>query len=164
MTRPRFISGLDWSPPYASPTHTALPLPFPLRGRRFMLAADEDVQKTSPAAPAFLWLVDITEERHPVPISTFQVPGVTGEPQPEFTGCHQPCERVTGPEIPVAWFTYGLRIVDVANPHALCEIAHFVPEPPAGQARVLSNDVDVDNRGLIYVIDRDRGLHILERA
>jgi hypothetical protein len=164
MTRPRFISGLDWSPPYASPTHTVLPLPFPLRGRRFMLAADEDVQKTSRAAPAFLWLVDITEERHPVPISTFQVPGVTGEPQPEFTGCHQPCERITGPEIPVAWFTYGLRIVDVANPHAPREIAHFVPEPPTGQARVLSNDVDVDNRGLIYVIDRDRGLHILERA
>ena len=83
-------------------------------------------------APSFMWLVDITDERHPVPISTFQVAGIDGEPQPEFTGCHQPCERVTGTEIPVAWFAHGLRIVDVANPHAPREIAHFLPEPPAG--------------------------------
>jgi hypothetical protein len=164
MGKPRFVSGLDWSPPYITPTHTALPLPFPLHGRRIMLAADEDVAKTAPGPPSFLWLVDITDERHPVPISTFQVPGVNGDPQPEFTGCHQPCERVTGTEIPVAWFAHGLRIVDVANPHAPREVAHFLPEPPAGHPRVSSNDVEVDGRGLFYVIDRGRGLHILERV
>ena len=164
MAKPTFVSGLDWSPPYITPTHTALPLPFPLHGKRIMLAADEDVAKTAPGPPSFMWLVDITDERHPVPISTFQVTGVDGEPQPEFTGCHQPCERVTGTEIPVAWFAHGLRVVDVANPHAPREVAHFLPEPPAGQARVSSNDVEVDGRGLLYLIDRGRGLHILERV
>jgi hypothetical protein len=54
--------------------------------------------------------------------------------------------------------------VDVANPHAPREVAHFLPEPPAGQARVSSNDVEVDGRGLLYLIDRGRGLHILERT
>ena len=34
MTKPKFISGLDWSPPFPWPTHTALPVPFLLRGRR----------------------------------------------------------------------------------------------------------------------------------
>jgi hypothetical protein len=29
---------------------------------------------------------------------------------------------------------------------------------------VCSNDVCYDARGLLYLIDRDRGLHILERA
>ena len=164
MTKPKFVSGLDWSPPYITPTHTALPLPFPLHGKRIMLAADEDVAKSAPGPPSFMWLVDITDERHPVPISTFQVTGVDVEPQPEFTGCHQPCERVTGTEIPVAWFAHGLRVVDVANPHAPREVAHFLPEPPAGQARVSSNDVEVDGRGLLYLIDRGRGLHILERV
>ena len=80
MGKPRFVSGLDWSPPYITPTHTALPLPFPLHGRRIMLAADEDVAKTAPGPPSFMWLVDITDERHPVPISTFQVAGIDGEP------------------------------------------------------------------------------------
>jgi len=163
MSRPRFISGLDWSPPFITPTHTALPLPFPLHGRRLMIAADEDVAKLEPGPPSFLWLVDITDERRPVPFASFQVAGVDGEPQPEFTGCHQPCERVTGTEIPVAWFAHGLRIVDIARPHAPREVAHFLPEPPEGHSRVSSNDVEVDDRGLLYLIDRGRGLHILER-
>lgn len=164
MAKPTFVSGLDWSPPFITPTHTALPVPFPLHGRRVMIAADEDVAKIEPGAPSFLWLVDITDEKHPTPFASFQVAGVDGEPQPEFTGCHQPCERVTGTEIPVAWFAHGLRIVDIANPHAPREVAHFLPAVPEGQSRVSSNDVEVDDRGLLYLIDRGRGVHILERA
>ncbi len=164
MAKPTFLSGVDWSPPFITPTHTALPVPFPLHGRRVMIAADEDVAKLEPGAPSFLWLVDITDERHPTPFASFQVAGIDGLPQPEFTGCHQPCERVTGTEIPVAWFAHGLRIVDIAQPHAPREVAHFLPAVPEGSSRVSSNDVEVDERGLLYLIDRGRGLHILERA
>jgi hypothetical protein len=164
MAKPRHVSGLDWSPPFITPTHTALPVPFPLHGRRVMIAADEDVAKLEPGAPSFLWLVDITDEKHPTPFASFQVAGIDGQPQPEFTGCHQPCERVTGTEIPVAWFAHGLRIVDIAQPHAPREAAHFLPAVPEGSSRVSSNDVEVDGRGLLYLIDRGRGLHILERA
>jgi len=164
MAKPRHVSGLDWSPPFITPTHTALPVPFPLHGRRVMIAADEDVAKLEPGAPSFLWLVDITDEKHPTPFASFQVAGIDGQPQPEFTGCHQPCERVTGTEIPVTWFAHGLRIVDIAQPHAPREVAHFLPAVPEGLSRVSSNDVEVDGRGLLYLIDRGRGLHILERA
>src|SRR4029078_1631635 len=139
-------------------------LPFPLHGKRIMLAADEDVAKTAPGPPSFMWLGDIPHERHPVPISTFQVTGVDGEPQPEFTGCHQPCEKVTGTEIPVAWFAYGLRIIDISNPHSMKEVAYYMPDVPPGSDRVQSNDVTMDDRGLIYLLDRVRGLHILERT
>ncbi len=164
MARPRLVSGLDWSPPFITPTHTALPVPFPLHGRRVLLVADEDVAKLAPGPPSFLWLVDISDERRPVPFASFQVAGVDGRPQPEFTGCHQPCERITGTEIPVAWFAHGLRVVDIADPHAPREVAHFLPAVPEGSSRVCSNDVWVDERGLIYLIDRGRGLHILERV
>jgi hypothetical protein len=64
----------------------------------------------------------------------------------------------------VAWFAYGLRIVDVANPHAPREVAHYLPDVPPGSKRVCSNDVSYDDRGLMYLIDRDRGLNILERV
>ncbi len=43
------------------------------------------------------------------------------------------------------------------------EVASYMPEPAPGK-RVCSNDVFQDERGLIYLIDRFRGLHILERA
>jgi hypothetical protein len=71
---------------------------------------------------------------------------------------------VRGTEIPVAWFAHGLRIVDIAQPHAPREVASFVPPVPAGEKRACSNDVCVDARGLLYLIDRSRGLHILERG
>src|SRR5207237_513980 len=79
--------------------------------------------------PSFLWLVDISDEQKPVPFASFQV-DTDGQPQPEFTGCHQPCESITSTEIPVAWFARGLRIVDIANPHATREVGHFLPPAP----------------------------------
>jgi hypothetical protein len=81
-----------------------------------------------------------------------------------MTGCHQPVEVVRSTEIPVAWFEQGLRIMDIANPHAPKEVAHYVPDAPKGAERPLSNDVFQDDDGLIYLIDRDWGLHILERS
>jgi hypothetical protein len=163
MGKPKLVSGLDWSPPFSCPTHTALPIPFPVHGRRILLVADEDVARIG-TEPAFLWIVDITDEHHPVPFASFQVEGIDGTPQPDFTGCHQPCEEVRSTEIPAAWFAHGLRIIDIANPRAPREVASFVPPVADGGQRVCSNDVCYDGRGLLYLIDRDRGLHILERT
>jgi len=165
MTKPKLVSGLDWTPPFACPTHTALPLPFAINGRRYLVVADEDVQRAEDALPAYMWLVDITDETLPVPIASFQVDGIESGPRHKpMTACHQPCEKVTGTEIPFAWFAQGLRIIDVKNPHAPREVAHFLPDVPQGAERVSSNDVTVDARGLIYLIDRVRGLTIVERT
>ena len=53
--------------------------------------------------------------------------------------------------------------VDIANPHAPREVASFLPPVPEGAKPVSSNDVFVDSRGPICLIDRTRGPHILER-
>lgn len=164
MGKPKKVSGLDWSPPFPWPTHTCLPIPFPVGGRRIMLVADEDVSRIGAETPSFLWVVDINDEKHPIPFSSFQVEGENGEERPRFTGCHQPCEIVTGTEIPVAWFAHGLRVVNFSKPHALREVAHYVPDPLAADARVQANDVTIDGKGLMYVTDRLRGLHIVERV
>jgi hypothetical protein len=168
MTKPKFVSGLDWSPPFPWPTHTCLRIPFKIDNRDFAVVSDEDVVRLEGCPPypsAFLWIVDITDEKHPTPISTFQLDDIPPEEQPYMTGCHQPSENVVmGTEIPVAWFAHGLRIVDIARPHAPKEVAYFMPDVPPGSARVQSNDVTVDERGLIYLLDRVRGLHILERV
>jgi hypothetical protein len=166
MAKPRLVSHLDWSPPFPWPTHTCLRIPFKIDNRDFMVVSDEDVVRLEGCPPypsAFLWIVDITDETHPMPVSTFQLDEIPPEEQPYMTGCHQPCEKVTGTEIPVAWFAHGLRIIDIARPHAPKEVAHFMPDVPEGSTRVQSNDVTVDDRGLIYLLDRVRGLHILER-
>jgi hypothetical protein len=60
------------------------------------------------------------------------------------------------------WFSGGLRIVDIANPFLPEEKGFFIPEPAKGASTPMSNDVDVDSRGFIYLLDRVNGLDILE--
>ena len=163
MAKPRLVAALDWSPPFVCPTYSAVPVPFEIRGRRMLVVADEDVQPIKAGPPAFLWLVDVTDETRPTPVASYQVAELDGSPQPPMSGCHQPIEKIRDTEIPVAWFAQGLRVLDIANPHAPREVASYVPDPVDGE-RVSSNDVFLDERGVIYLIDRIRGLHILERT
>ena len=139
MSRPKHIAGVNTSPTFPHPTHTCLPFPHTLKGRRIMVVADEDVAKLWPSPPAFAWIYDITDERCPIPISTIHVDGVDkdGSPQPDMTGCHQPSDRFTGDVVPFAWFAHGLRLVDVADPFAPREVGRYVPDPPEGHARRL---------------------------
>jgi hypothetical protein len=164
LSRPKLVSHHNTSPAFPHPTHTCLVMPQPLRGRRIMLVADEDVAKLWPAPPSFTWVYDITREELPVPIATIQVPGLDrdGSPQPAMTGCHQPSERVRGTVVPFAWFAQGLRLVDVSDPFAPKEVGHYLPDPAPGADRASSNDVTIDDRGLIYVVDRVAGVDVIE--
>ncbi len=168
MQRPLMVSSIDMSPPYAWPTHSVVPVQQPIAGQRWMLVADEHVAPLapdlSPEMPSFIWMMNITEETHLIPVGSFQVPELVGHRNPLMTGCHQPVEIIPGTEVAAAWFASGLRIIDISNPHSLRQVAFYVPDPPPGADRPSSNDLFIDDRGLIYLIDRNRGLTILERT
>jgi hypothetical protein len=166
MSKPKLIAGGNTSPVFPHPTHTCLPMPAPLKGRRVMVVADEDVAKLWPAAPAFTWIYDITNENYPLPIATWQVEGLDpdGAPQPPMMGCHQPSERFSGSVIPFAWFARGLRILDIADPFTPREVAFYETDAPPGCTYASSNDVTIDDRGLCYLIDRQRGVDIIETS
>lgn len=146
MTKPKFILHFNTAPAFPWPTHTCLALPYELQKRKIMLLASEDAGRMRDFYPAFLWVYDITDERQPIPFSSYQVEGIDGSVQPEMTGVHQPSEVITGTDIPVAWFAYGLRILDMSNPHSIKEVAHFMPDVTDERAkgRVQSNDVTID--------------------
>jgi hypothetical protein len=164
MARPKLVSAMNSSPAHPHPTHTCLVFPQPIRGRRIMLVADEDVSKLRPSPPAFCWVYDITDERQPMPIATMDVPGLDadGSPHPTMTGCHQPSEVFHQPVVPFAWFAQGLRLFDCSNPFRPEQLGFYQPDPPPGCERASSNDVTMDARGLIYLTDRQRGVHIIE--
>src|SRR5207253_395183 len=83
MTKPKCVGAIDWSPPFPWPTHSCVPIPFPLAGRRWMLVADEDVLPLDPdltrEMAAFMWMVDVTDETRPMPVASFQVDGRSEE-------------------------------------------------------------------------------------
>lgn len=112
--------------------------------------------------PAFMRLYDITDEKRPVPAATFHVRpdpyGKTGG----RSGAHQPHESVgTDNLVYAAWFSGGLWVIDISNPYRPQEAGHYIPQPGPGAQFAQSNDVFVDERGLIYLIDRVGGFDIL---
>jgi hypothetical protein len=164
MSKPKEIAALDWTQTYGWPCHTCLPIPYEMEGRKWMLVADECAvpnRKGADPAHAMIWMVDITDDTDPKVVSNFRVPGSAGSP---LHTCHQPAEEVKGKEIPIAWFAYGLRMVDISDPFNMKEVGYFLPDPHRSANEVSSNDCCWDDRGLIYVIDRLGGLNIVERA
>jgi len=59
----------------------------------------------------------------------------------------------------------GVRVFDLRDPYRVEELAYFVPKTPPGShlPSTQVNDVFVDERGLIYAVERIAGgLYILE--
>ena len=52
--------------------------------------------------------------------------------------------------------------IDVANPLSPREVGHFIPEPAARPAGAADQRRGVDDRGLIYIVDRYVGFDMLE--
>ncbi len=88
----------------------------------------------------------------------------TGLARPgKLFGAHQPWEHIREDNIVfLAWFSGGIRAVDISNPYTPREVGHYVPPSPGGREVPQTNDVFVDGRGLVFAIDRFRGLTVLE--
>jgi hypothetical protein len=131
--------------------------------RDFMVVTDEEIRgKRAPKPPAFLWMLDITDESHPVPVSTFMIPHERESETYLQYGAHQPAEQLYDNILYVTWFAGGLRALDISNPYVPKEVGYYVPLPGKGQSTVKSNDVFRSADGLMYLIDRLNGLEILE--
>jgi len=63
------------------------------------------------------------------------------------------------------FFNAGVRVYDTANPFQPQEIAYYVPEAPklSRSGAIQLNDVYVDEKRIVYTVDRHAGgLYILE--
>ncbi|HEY1310718.1 MAG TPA: RNA polymerase subunit sigma-70, partial [Pseudolabrys sp.] len=175
LGKPKTVASYNYHPPFPEPTHTVMPVPGTIGGKRIALTIDEEDQAQSANEEearrgrphAGICVFDISDYANVKPLSLFEV----SELDSPFArtagarfGAHQFHERMTGTLVHAVWFGGGLRIVDVADPSAPCEVGFFIPEPAAGRAAPQSNDVMLDKRGLIYVVDRLVGFDVLEYA
>jgi hypothetical protein len=166
---PRPLCRWDNSPPFSGFTHTVLPL----FQRQLLVVTDESVLDAAADWPKLVWILDGREETNPVPIATLPAGDVAVHARRGGRfGAHNIHENVP---LPTAWhseriivgtfFNGGLRAFDIANPYQPVEIAAFVPPPPEGAptGAIQLNDVFVDERQVVYVVDRHvGGLYILE--
>ena len=141
-------------------------------------------------APHLAFLVDITNEATPWNLSTFRVPENPGDycGRGGRFGTHSVAESFYPPyygKLAIfSWFNAGVRVWDIRDPMAVQEVGYFIPAPdkftmsfcpdgvshPDGDPKITSactkvietNNVEVDDRGLIYSADRaGTGMHIL---
>ncbi len=165
ISSPETIGAYDYHPPVPDTTHTALRVPFKIDGRDIAIVIDEQHEHHKGQPHAFMWVFDVSDLSCMKPLSTYHVSEADSPwsrvPGGVF-GAHQFQEHMNSTLVYAAWFSGGLRIVDIANPLLPVERGFFIPEPAKGAVAPMSNDVDVDSRGLIYLLDRVNGLDILE--
>jgi len=165
----KMVSHWNHSPPFNGFTHTVLPL----FERGLWVVSDECVQDDGKDWPKLVWMVDARSDANPVPISTFPAP-----PYDAFAkrggrfGAHNLHENLPLPVsfqsdtlIIGTFFNAGVRVYDTSNPYQVEEVAYFVPGTPrlAPAGAIQLNDVFVDDRRLVYTMDRfGGGLYILE--
>ena len=173
IARPRSLGSYNYHPPFPEPTHTVMPVPQRNGGKRIAVAIDEEDQAQSATEEharrgrlhAGIATFDVSDPTAIKPLGLFEV----SELDSPFArkggmrfGAHQFHEAMTGTLIHAVWFGGGLRIIDVADPAAPREVGFFIPDPTGGHAAPQSNDVMLDKRGLIYMVDRLCGFDILE--
>ena len=168
-TRPKLVSRWRNAPPYNGFSHTVLPL----FERGLLVVTEESIMDDGADWPKLVWMLDVRDERHPVSISTMPAPGVKQflhsggrcgahnlHENPPGKGAWRSDDVVLG-----TFFNAGVRVYDVRNPYEPDEVAWYVPPPPNGApaGTVQINDVFVDDRGVVFAVDRHAGgLYVLE--
>jgi hypothetical protein len=117
--------------------------------------------------------LDARCETHPVSISTLPMPSVAafGKRGGRY-GAHNLHENLP---TPTSWksddivigtfFNGGVRAFDLSNPYQPQEVAYYVPGAPklSPAGAIQLNDVFVDDRGIVFTVDRFAGgLYALE--
>ncbi len=152
--------------------------------RDFVVVVNESLVNECLEPRQMAFIVDVTDEKLPVGVSTFNVPEASGNfcSRGGRFGSHSSNENqppmYAGRTVFMAWFNAGVRAVDIRDPFHPREIGYYIPattdktdkrcvKAPDGGERckvaIQTNNLDVDDRGYIYIVDRaNTGMHILE--
>ena len=150
--------------------------------RNFLAIVDESLVNECQEARQMLWIADITTETRPMGVSSWTVPEDSGSfcTRGGRFGTHSSNENMTPiyykRVLFLAHFNAGVRAIDIRDPYHPREIAYFIPATSANtesrcvkvngadrcKIAIQTNNVDVDDRGYIYAVDRaNTGVHIL---
>jgi len=150
----------------------------------FVVLVNESTQSECREHRQMIFLVDVTTPSRPFPMASFQVPEASGNfcTRGGRFGAHASNESFTPIYyrrlVFISYFNAGVRAVDIRDPYHPKEVAFYIPAVTAQTARrcmllasggevckvaIQTNNVEVDERGYIYIVDRaNTGLHIAE--
>jgi len=151
--------------------------------RDFAVIVDESLANECQEARQMVWIADITAEAHPFNVASWTVPEASGNfcSRGGRFGSHSSNENMTPiyyrRVVFIAFFNAGVRALDIRDPYHPKEIGYYIPAvnektdkrcvgsgaDERCKVAIQTNNVDVDDRGYIYIVDRaNTGVHILE--
>jgi hypothetical protein len=160
MAHPRQVMRWDYHPPMQGFCHTVLPL----LDRGLLVVSDEATKPAGEDWPKLVWIVDVHEESKPVSIATCPLPPVkTFAKRGGRFGAHNlhenrpvPGTWISETVIVGTFFNGGVRAFDTSDPFHPVEVAYAVPPAPRKSRfkAIQLNDVFVDDRGVLFTVDR----------
>lgn len=150
--------------------------------RDFVMIVNEQILNECQEARQMVWFADVTAEAHPMVVSNFSAPEGGGDfcARGGRFGSHSSNESMApiyrNKLAFIAYFNAGVRALDITNPYQPREVGYFIPPITAdtdkrcikvdGKDRcktaIQINNVETDDRGNIYIVDRaNTGLFIL---
>ncbi len=154
--------------------------------RDFVFIVNEALRnECTDEARQLVFVVDVTNETKPFPVANYNVPEASGNfcSRGGRFGAHSSNENQPAMYarrvLFVTWFNAGVRALDIRDPYSPKEIGYYIPaitdktdkrcvktvEGMRCKIEIQSNNVEVDDRGYVYVVDRaNTGMHILELA
>jgi hypothetical protein len=151
--------------------------------RDFVFVVNESLINECLEPRQMVFVVDVTEEKTPVGVATFNVPEKPGDfcSRGGRFGSHSSNENqppmYAKRIIFVAWFNAGVRAINISDPFHPREVGYYIPattdktdkrcvKAAGGEAckiAIQTNNLEVDDRGYVYIVDRaNTGMHILE--
>src|SRR5262252_4022300 len=129
--------------------------------REFVMIVDEQILSECQEARQLVWFVDVTVEAKPMVVANFQVPEASGNfcQRGGRFGAHSSNESMAPVFYKkvafVTYFNAGVRAIDIRDP--------FKPRKERCKVAIQTNNLEVDDRGYIYIVDRaNTGMHILQ--
>jgi hypothetical protein len=151
--------------------------------RDVVMIVNEQILNECQEARQIVFFVDVTVESRPMVVSNFSVPEASGNfcQRGGRFGAHSSNESMAPvfykKLVFITYFNAGVRAVDVRDPYQPKEIGYFIPSITEATDKrcikidgvdrckiaIQSNNVETDDRGYIYVVDRaNTGMHILD--
>ncbi|HVB56127.1 MAG TPA: hypothetical protein VNE63_06835 [Candidatus Acidoferrales bacterium] len=149
----------------------------------FLIVPGEELSTECQGPRQFVHIFNITDEAHPLGISTWTVPEASGNfcSKGGRFGSHSVNENFTPiyykRMVFVSFFNAGVRALDIRDPFHPKEVGYYIPAITDKTSKrcvgtgadqrckvvIQVNNVEVDDRGYIYIVDRaNTGLDILQ--
>ena len=157
-TRPAVTGALQYAGPLPGAAHTFVPL----GSSGFAVLSDETLQDGAADFPQYVWVIDVRVPDRPMIVGHVGPPWPAAVPERGRFGAHNlheyPPDRGALRDFGIvagAFFGLGIAVYDLSSPLRPRELARFTPGPqPGGPGSGQLNDVFIDDRAVLYTVDR----------